>query len=246
VLSLLFALVVVGSWWTARGIESDVRIRAAAALREVDPAARLEVDGRDVHLLGLGTAPDPREAATAVAGLDGVRLVTTEDATSLAVPGSPSATAAPPGTGSPVPSPRPSPPAPPSASPENTANPPRGADSPVAPTPPRVTLFFRTGQFRLSQAAFDQLDVVAIYMKAHPESRIVVSGHSDTVGPPAAKVEISLLRAEAVRTYIATRGVAFERIRIRALSDSQPAATNTTEAGRAKNRRVDIDLEDAH
>lgn len=72
--------------------------------------------------------------------------------------------------------------------------------------------------------------------------RITIVGHTDSTGSDAVNDPLSLERAEAVRTYLATRGVDATRIAVQAQGSRQPVASNTTEAGRAQNRRVEIFL----
>jgi outer membrane protein OmpA-like peptidoglycan-associated protein len=71
-----------------------------------------------------------------------------------------------------------------------------------------------------------------------------VIGHTDSRGTDAINKPLSINRADAVRNYLATRGVTNSRIAINGVGASQPVASNDSEAGRAQNRRVEIYLAD--
>lgn len=72
-----------------------------------------------------------------------------------------------------------------------------------------------------------------------------VIGHTDSRGSDAINQPLSVRRADAVRTYLETRGVASQRINIAGAGSSQPVASNDTDAGRAQNRRVEIFMADS-
>ncbi|MFV0436637.1 MAG: OmpA family protein [Desulfopila sp.] len=79
----------------------------------------------------------------------------------------------------------------------------------------------------------------AAYLQDNPRARIVLAGHTDSVGTRTYNMDLSHRRAAAVRHYLVqTLGVARERITLSGFGYSEPVATNTTAAGRAVNRRV--------
>ncbi|GAC1517343.1 MAG: hypothetical protein NVS1B4_17210 [Gemmatimonadaceae bacterium] len=84
------------------------------------------------------------------------------------------------------------------------------------------------------------LDDVALALIAHPDIRIEVAGHTDNRGKAGKNWRLSRQRAEAVRVYLAARGVALSRMIARGYGDAEPAATNATARGRAVNRRVEL------
>ncbi len=86
------------------------------------------------------------------------------------------------------------------------------------------------------------LDPFANSLRDDPHSRLVVIGHTDSTGSPAINDPLSLDRAQSVRDYLAARGVAPTRIETAGHGEREPVADNATEAGRAKNRRVEIFL----
>jgi OOP family OmpA-OmpF porin len=77
-------------------------------------------------------------------------------------------------------------------------------------------------------------------MRANPNMRVLVEGHTDSVGTHAYNMRLSERRAEAVRDYLVEKGVSASRIRTAGYAETRPVASNATAAGRAKNRRVDI------
>jgi outer membrane protein OmpA-like peptidoglycan-associated protein len=71
---------------------------------------------------------------------------------------------------------------------------------------------------------------------------VTVIGHTDNTGSDAVNDPLSRDRANAVRQYLAQRGVAAGRVEIAGRGEREPVADNTSEAGRAQNRRVEIYL----
>jgi outer membrane protein OmpA-like peptidoglycan-associated protein len=75
-----------------------------------------------------------------------------------------------------------------------------------------------------------------------PNMRVRIVGHTDSTGSDAVNNPLSLDRAQAVRDYIAARGVAPSRVETAGHGEREPVASNDTEDGRARNRRVEIFL----
>jgi OOP family OmpA-OmpF porin len=71
---------------------------------------------------------------------------------------------------------------------------------------------------------------------------VIVVGHTDSVGTDAYNQKLSQRRAEAVKAYMVSLGVAKNRIYTEGKGESEPAADNKTSAGRAKNRRVEVEV----
>ncbi len=84
------------------------------------------------------------------------------------------------------------------------------------------------------------LDDVAETLKQYPDTRIEIAGHTDNTGSAEANQRLSENRANAVRSYLASRGVAPERMYAVGYGQSRPIASNATPEGRAQNRRVEI------
>jgi OOP family OmpA-OmpF porin len=71
---------------------------------------------------------------------------------------------------------------------------------------------------------------------------VIVVGHTDNVGTDAYNQKLSQRRAEAVKAYMVSLGVAKNRIYTEGKGESEPTADNKTAAGRAKNRRVEVEV----
>jgi outer membrane protein OmpA-like peptidoglycan-associated protein len=99
---------------------------------------------------------------------------------------------------------------------------------------------FAPGSSEIDAGSAIVLDVAAGEILERMGIRIRVEGHSDAAGSPEANEALSLRRAEAVRRYLVRKGVAPQRLETLARGSSSPVASNDTEAGRARNRRVDL------
>lgn len=99
---------------------------------------------------------------------------------------------------------------------------------------------FNSGSSMLRENFMANLNNIANVIKQSPNGRTVVVGHTDSMGNPQANQQLSLARANAVRGYLANRGVNINSITAYGQGESQPVADNGTEAGRASNRRVEI------
>src|SRR6266852_659206 len=99
---------------------------------------------------------------------------------------------------------------------------------------------FETGRSALKPDSYTILDIVAASLVANPDIKIEISGHTDNTGSAATNTRLSQARAAAVRAYLASKGVAPQRMVAKGYGLSQPVAPNTTAAGRAQNRRVEL------
>jgi outer membrane protein OmpA-like peptidoglycan-associated protein len=86
------------------------------------------------------------------------------------------------------------------------------------------------------------LDPFASSLQGDPNVRVSIVGHTDSTGSDAINNPLSLERAHSVRDYLAARGVSASRIETSGRGEREPIADNGSEAGRAKNRRVEIFL----
>ena len=101
-------------------------------------------------------------------------------------------------------------------------------------------ILFDFNKSTLKTAAKTQLDKFAAEMSDMPETNFTIYGHTDNVGSEQANQKVSTQRAESVEKYLKTKGIAKERMTAEGLSFNFPVADNSTEAGRAQNRRVEI------
>lgn len=86
------------------------------------------------------------------------------------------------------------------------------------------------------------LDNVVEKLKKFPGVRVAIVGHTDNVGSPEANLELSRRRADAVKQFLVDAGIDASRIETDGKGDTDPVATNETEEGRAKNRRIVFDI----
>lgn len=105
-------------------------------------------------------------------------------------------------------------------------------------------VLFDTGQATLKPGAGLSLDRLATFMKSRPQTKIVIEGHTDSVGSDAYNDVLSQRRADAVANALLSRGVPGEDIRAIGRGKGYPVATNDTQAGRQQNRRVEIIFSD--
>ena len=103
---------------------------------------------------------------------------------------------------------------------------------------PDVT--FAVDSTAISPQMRNTLDGVAQSMVNYPNSLIDVMGHTDSTGSEQYNLDLSKRRADSVANYLTSRGVSRARIETIGYGEAYPVADNTTEAGRAQNRRVEI------
>ncbi|MBX3641541.1 MAG: OmpA family protein [Rubrivivax sp.] len=99
---------------------------------------------------------------------------------------------------------------------------------------------FATGSAQLAPSLEPILNRFAQTLNENPKTTVRVVGHTDSTGNDAINDPLSVNRASSVRNYLAARGVASSRVSIDGRGAREPIADNNTEAGRARNRRVDI------
>lgn len=103
------------------------------------------------------------------------------------------------------------------------------------------SVLFASGKHELLNTAMTRLDQVAEALKAQDSSkRMVVEGHTDSMGSDGTNQPLSLARATAVRDYLVSRGVPAERISAEGKGSSSPVVDNRTPENRSNNRRVEI------
>ncbi|HEU5260684.1 MAG TPA: thrombospondin type 3 repeat-containing protein [Gemmatimonadales bacterium] len=115
--------------------------------------------------------------------------------------------------------------------------------TPGAPARPTLILRgvnFETGRSALTRESYAILDQVAGSLIANPDIRIEIAGYTDSTGRRASNLWLSRARAGAVRAYLARKGVAPGRMVANGYGASGYIAPNTTAAGRAQNRRVEL------
>jgi outer membrane protein OmpA-like peptidoglycan-associated protein len=105
-------------------------------------------------------------------------------------------------------------------------------------------VLFASGKSELLPAAQLKLNSVAdALMQQDPDSKMVVEGHTDSQGGDAYNQDLSQRRAQTVRDYLVSRGVAADRATAQGFGPSRSIADNKSAEGRANNRRVEIVVE---
>ncbi len=99
---------------------------------------------------------------------------------------------------------------------------------------------FETDRAELKPGAMQDLNNLATFLRQHPDRQVMIEGHTDNTGTAEYNRQLSEERANAVRDYLVRNGVAASQVQTHGYGESYPVATNATEAGRQRNRRVDI------
>ena len=107
-------------------------------------------------------------------------------------------------------------------------------------------LSFDSGRYDIKPALHAVLDRFATTLNQNPVTTVRIVGHTDNAGSDAINNPLSVNRAAATRDYLVSRGVASNRIAIDGRGSHEPIADNATAAGKAKNRRVEIFVAEAH
>lgn len=102
------------------------------------------------------------------------------------------------------------------------------------------SVLFRSAESTLMPEATKRLDQVAAALLETKERRLVVEGHTDSDGEDAYNQTLSQKRADAVRTYLISRGYSAGLITANGIGEGRPVAQNTSDEGKANNRRVEI------
>jgi OmpA-OmpF porin, OOP family len=108
----------------------------------------------------------------------------------------------------------------------------------------RIATAYRIG-FTKSRAAMDRssgkaLDRLVAVMKVCPAGKVEIQGHTDATGPRAKNTALSRDRAEAVKNYLVQRGVSADRLTAVGFGPDKPVASNRTDSGKARNRRIEF------
>ncbi|WP_346836923.1 OmpA family protein [Microbulbifer sp. SAOS-129_SWC] len=101
-------------------------------------------------------------------------------------------------------------------------------------------IHFEFNSARLTAAAMDSLQTVVRSLRNQPGSQVEIAGHSDSLGNDAYNLKLSRDRANSVRDFLISHGVNGNRITANGYGEQQPIASNSTESGRAQNRRVEM------
>jgi outer membrane protein OmpA-like peptidoglycan-associated protein len=99
---------------------------------------------------------------------------------------------------------------------------------------------FASGKAKLPPNSARAINDLATTLRDHPDSKVVIEGHTDNVGSPQYNQTLAMKRAEAVRAALLRYKIDPSRILVGAHGETNPVASNDTSAGRRENRRVDV------
>lgn len=120
----------------------------------------------------------------------------------------------------------------------------RSGDNIILNMPNNVT--FDTNSSTLKPAGANTLTGVAMVLKEYEKTAVNVLGYTDSTGSQQLNMKLSQQRADSVASSLITQGVAASRIRTTGMGPENPIASNSTEEGKAQNRRVEITLSPIH
>jgi len=105
-------------------------------------------------------------------------------------------------------------------------------------------VLFDTGKSTLKPGAMSAINRLATFLSQNPNTKVLIEGHTDSVGSDDYNIGLSERRARAVATELESRGIADSQIQTLGRGKDLPVATNDTPAGRQQNRRVEIVFSD--
>ncbi len=244
----LAVLIAGGSWFVASAAEARVQDTAGKALLSENLLVDVEYDGFDAVL--SGDVKHRKRAIKVVSKVPGTRNVRwdeskkTESATEQASSNSsgstdPAASAS--HSASQKPSASAKSDAPSASSPTDTPTPTPTPSKPAVQIPDKIPpVHFEGGVASISTADRKRIAALASLLKQAPKARIVLIGHTDNGRTAEFRSKLSLERAQTIADVLAGDGVEASRISVKGAGKSKPLATNSTEEGRALNRRVEI------
>ncbi|KAB1066593.1 OmpA family protein [Tamlana haliotis] len=104
------------------------------------------------------------------------------------------------------------------------------------------TILFDTGKATIKKHSAEVLQNIIDILNEYPHSKFTIEGHTDSVGSESLNLKLSDDRASSVKDYLTKNGIDGSRLSSKGYGESKPIDTNKTRAGRANNRRVEINL----
>lgn len=103
---------------------------------------------------------------------------------------------------------------------------------------------FEFGSARLTESAERILERAYLALRDQPEIVVEIAGHTDSIGSDSANLTLSQGRADSVRNFLVSRGISPSRLTARGYGEEQPIASEVTDADRARNRRVELRIQE--
>lgn len=101
-------------------------------------------------------------------------------------------------------------------------------------------VLFANGQSNLNAGTDSNLTKLFNFMSNNPDRKLMIEGHTDSVGSEQSNLQLSQSRAQAVFSYLINRGISANRLGMQGLGETSPVSSNQSAAGRQQNRRVEI------
>jgi OOP family OmpA-OmpF porin len=101
-------------------------------------------------------------------------------------------------------------------------------------------VLFATNEATLTEESVETLDKAAASLKEWGDVKVEVAGYTDSRGTDEYNQNLSVRRADAVRTYLIGKGIPEDRLTAKGYGESNPVADNDTDEGRTENRRVEL------
>lgn len=101
-------------------------------------------------------------------------------------------------------------------------------------------IFFESGKYELAATSDAELQFVLRFMQENPRMRIEIQGHTDDIGSATDNLALSQRRADAVKSWLADKGIDATRVTAKGYGESMPVAGNITDEDRAQNRRTEF------
>ncbi len=105
-------------------------------------------------------------------------------------------------------------------------------------------VFYETGNFKLKNESKSELDRLVKFLEINPNVKLEIAGHTDNVGSDANNLDLSQKRATEIVNYLIAAGIDKTRLKAKGYGASKPIADNSTDEGRAQNRRTEVSIID--
>jgi outer membrane protein OmpA-like peptidoglycan-associated protein len=101
-------------------------------------------------------------------------------------------------------------------------------------------LIFQVGKAKVSPDSYGELDLLVDMMRQNPKMVIQLEGHTDYQGDPKENMKLSQMRVDAVKSYLVSKSIKKDRVKIKAFGGTQPLSRDNTAEAHRMNRRVEV------